>query len=283
LRIVEAKDATEEEIKINEVNTGTYCFNRKELEKFIHDIGMNEKKKEFYLTDIVEIFVKNKKKVCAASCGDSEAIGINTRRDLAVVNKIANKRNIDKLMDAGVTIIDPDTTYIASDVKIGQDTVIFPSTVIEPGVKIGRRCKIGPFARLRPGTALLDDVEIGNFVELCRSKIGEKTKIKHHTYLGDTCVGRNVNIGAGTITANYDGKNKSRTVIEDGVFVGVGAVLIAPVEIGKYAVVGAGSVVTKNKNVRAGETVVGIPARPLIKGKSVKVKKLKVKRTTGGA
>jgi bifunctional UDP-N-acetylglucosamine pyrophosphorylase/glucosamine-1-phosphate N-acetyltransferase len=165
-------------------------------------------------------------------------------------------------MEEGVTIEDPLSTTIGADVKIGRDTVIRPNTFIEPGVKVGKSCRIGPFARLHPGTDIGDDVEIGNFVELNRTSVGSRTKIKHHTYLGDTAVGRKVNIGAGTITANYDGAKKWRTVIEDEAFVGVGAVLIAPVKIGKGAKIGAGSVVTKNKDVPAGETVVGIPARP---------------------
>jgi len=129
-------------------------------------------------------------------------------------------------------------------------------------VRIGEGCRIGPFARIRPGTDISGNVEIGNFVEINRTTIGEGTKVKHHTYLGDAAVGRGVNIGAGVITANYDGKEKHRTVVEDEVFIGVGAVLIAPVKIGKGAVIGAGSVVTRNKDVAAGETVVGVPARP---------------------
>lgn len=140
--------------------------------------------------------------------------------------------------------------------------MIYPCTYIEGDVKVGAGCKIGPFARLRPGTRVHDKAEVGNFVELCRTEIGEGTKVKHHTYLGDTVVGKNANIGAGVITANYDGVKKSRTIIEDEVFVGIGARLIAPVKIGKGAVIGAGSVVTKNKDVAPGQTVAGIPAKP---------------------
>ena len=161
--------------------------------------------------------------------------------------------------------MDPDTTYIDEGAQIGKDTVIFPCTHIASDVKIAEGCKIGPFARLRPGTRIASGAEVGNFVELCRTEVGEGTKVKHHTYLGDTVVGKNANIGAGTITANWDGKDKYRTVIEDDAFIGVGAVLIAPVKIGKGAKVGAGSVVTKNKDVQAGETVVGVPAKPLVK------------------
>ena len=263
LKIVEDKDASGEEKNITEINVGTYCFRGADLKRFIRDIKINEKKKEFYLTDIIDILRQNKKKIVSENCGTREAIGINSRKDLAVVNKVANLKNIERLMESGITIIDPDTTYIDETAVIGMDTIIFPGTVIESDVTIADNCRVGPFARLRPGTRLSRGAEIGNFAELCRTEVGEGTKIKHQTYLGDTTIGSNVNIGAGAITANYDGKNKYRTVIEDNAFIGVGAVLIAPVRIGKGATVGAGSVVTKNKNVPAGKTVVGIPAKML--------------------
>jgi bifunctional UDP-N-acetylglucosamine pyrophosphorylase/glucosamine-1-phosphate N-acetyltransferase len=262
-KIIEEKDASGKEKDIKEVNVGTYCFQGARLSKFIEKIVINEKKKEFYLTDIVEIFVRNGEKVATRGCEADEVIGINSRKDLAVARKMLNRKTIEKLMESGVTVIDPDTTFVDEGAEIGKDTVVFPCTVIASDVKIAENCKIGPFARLRPGTRISSGAEIGNFVELCRAQIGEGTKVKHHSYLGDTVVGKNVNIGAGTITANYDGKNKHRTVIEDDAFIGVGAVLIAPVRIGKGAKVGAGSVITKGKDVRPGETVVGVPAKPL--------------------
>jgi bifunctional UDP-N-acetylglucosamine pyrophosphorylase/glucosamine-1-phosphate N-acetyltransferase len=266
-KIVEEKDASAGEKKINEVNVGTYCFDRADLKEHIARIKINEKKKEFYLTDMVDILAKSGKKIISVSCDFDEAIGINSRKDLAEANKMANTRTIERLMESGVTVIDPDNTYIDDSVEVGRDTIIFPNTVIEKDVKIEGGCRIGPFARLRPGTRVAKGAEIGNFVELCRTEIGENTKVKHHTYLGDTVVGKNVNIGAGTITANYDGKDKYRTVIKDNAFIGVGAVLIAPVTVGEDARVGAGSVVTKNKDVPAGGTVIGVPARPLDKKK----------------
>ncbi len=262
LKIVEDKDATYEEKKITEINVGTYCFRNAHLKEHIKDIEINKKKKEFYLTDIADIFVQNGKKVVSEHCSGEEAIGINTRADLAVANKIINKRTLQKLMESGVEITDPDTTFIDERVEIAKDTTILPSTVIEKDVKIASWCKIGPFARIRPGTTIAAGVEIGNYVEICRTEIGSGTKVKHHTYLGDTTVGRNVNIGAGTITANYDGKDKYKTIIEDDAFIGVGVTLIAPVKVGKGATVGAGSVVTKNKDVPEGETVIGVPAKP---------------------
>jgi bifunctional UDP-N-acetylglucosamine pyrophosphorylase/glucosamine-1-phosphate N-acetyltransferase len=166
-------------------------------------------------------------------------------------------------MQQGVTIIDPLNTYIEGDVDIKDDTVIYPYTFIENGVKIGKSCTIGPFARLRTGSIVDDEVSIGNFVEIVRSRIGSLTKIRHQSYIGDTIIGKNVNIGAGTIVANYDGKHKNKTIIEDNAFIGTGTILIAPVKVGKGAVTGAGSVVTKNHDVPAGKTVVGVPARIL--------------------
>jgi bifunctional UDP-N-acetylglucosamine pyrophosphorylase/glucosamine-1-phosphate N-acetyltransferase len=164
-------------------------------------------------------------------------------------------------MADGVTIVDPETAYIDSGVTIGRDTVIYPNTVIESGVKIGSHCAVGPFTRLRAGTELGDHSEAGNFVELVRTTVGRRCKIKHHAYLGDALLGDDINVGAGTITANYDGKNKHVTKIGNRVFLGVGSILIAPVRIGDGAVVGAGSVVTKRHDIPDGATVVGIPAR----------------------
>jgi bifunctional UDP-N-acetylglucosamine pyrophosphorylase/glucosamine-1-phosphate N-acetyltransferase len=261
--IVEETEATAEEKAIKEVNVGTYCFRGEEMRRFIPQIVMNKKKSEFYLTDIVRILSRNNQKISSEWCHQEEAIGVNSRKDLATVSKILNRKTAQKLMESGVTIIDPENTYIDKTARIGKDTTIFPFTVIEKDVEIASGCSIGPFARLRPGTKIANGVEIGNFVEVVRSEIGDNTKVKHHTYLGDTSVGRGVNIGAGTITANYDGKKKNRAVIEDGAFIGVGVTLIAPVKVGKKAVVGAGSVVTKNKNVADGEVVIGVPARPL--------------------
>jgi bifunctional UDP-N-acetylglucosamine pyrophosphorylase/glucosamine-1-phosphate N-acetyltransferase len=166
-------------------------------------------------------------------------------------------------MAEGVTVQDPATTTVYPDAGIGRDSVIYPNTIIESGVKIGSHCHIGPFARIRPGTEIADNAEIGNFVELVRTKIGESTRVKHHTYLGDASVGKNVNIGAGTITANYDGKNKNKTVIGDGSFIGVGTIFIAPVRVGKKAMTGAGTVILKGHNIKDGATAVGVPARIL--------------------
>jgi len=170
-----------------------------------------------------------------------------------------------KFLAQGVKIIDPLTTYIAEGVKIGKGTTIYPLTIIESQVTIGKNCSIGPFARLRKGTKLKDSASIGNFVEVVRSTVSSGSKAKHLTYLGDTFVEEEVNIGAGTIIANYDGKNKNKTVIKKGAFIGSGSILVAPVKIGKRAVTGAGAVVTKNRDVPDDTIVIGIPAKVLIK------------------
>jgi bifunctional UDP-N-acetylglucosamine pyrophosphorylase/glucosamine-1-phosphate N-acetyltransferase len=260
--IVEQEKTNLYEEVINEINAGTYCFKTADLFRALESVKPNNKKKEIFLTDAIAI-LKNKGALIESYLAEDpdEAIGVNTRRDLAASSAILKERIAEELMLEGVTIQDPASTVIYPGVKIGKDTTIYSNTVIESDVEIGARCSIGPFARIRPHVCIGNDVEIGNFVELNRTKVGDDTKIKHHTYLGDAIVGKKVNIGAGTITANYDGKSKNRTVIEDGAFLGVGAILIAPVKIGSLATVGAGSVVPKNHNVPKGATVVGVPAR----------------------
>ena len=262
VKIVEEEKAGLYEEVINEINVGTYCFKAKELFDALAEVKPDNAKKEFFLTDAIEILHKKGKIIEALTLKDSEEIiGINTRKDLAKASHILNTGVLDNLMAGGITIEDPATTIIYPDVKIGRDTVIRPNTVIESRVEIGKNCHIGPFARIRPDVYLGDSVDIGNFVELVRTKVADNTKIKHHTYLGDTTVGEGVNIGAGTITANFDGKNKNKTVIGDGAFIGVGAILIAPLKIGKNATVGAGAVVPRNHDVPKGATVVGVPAK----------------------
>lgn len=266
VKIVEEQDADKYEKAIGEVNVGAYSFKAKELFSALEEIKPDNAKKEYYLTDAIETLFKKKAKIESVCADDEEeALGVNSRSDLSCANAIINKRNMKRLAQKGVTIIDPATTFIYGDVEAAGDTVIYPHCVIEGAVKIGKACSIGPFARLRPGTVLEDDVQIGNFVEVVRSKIASGCKIKHHSYIGDTVMGKGVNVGCGTITANYDGKNKNRTIIGEGAFIGVGTILIAPVKIGKGAIIGAGSVVTKNKDVPAGVTVAGVPATVLKK------------------
>jgi bifunctional UDP-N-acetylglucosamine pyrophosphorylase/glucosamine-1-phosphate N-acetyltransferase len=270
-RIIEEEKIPVGAKSMNEVNVGTYCFKTEDLFRALGAVKPDNAKKEFFLTDTVEILYNNGRPIESITIkGPEEMIGINTRSDLAKANAILKRRIMEKLMSEGVTIEDPSSTVIYPGVKIGRDTRIFPNTIIESAVIIGKNCRIGPFARLRSGVRIGDGAEVGNFVELVRTVIGSGTKVKHHTYLGDAVVGKNVNIGAGTITANYDGKNKNRATIGDGCFVGVGAILIAPIKIGARALIGAGCVVPKNHNVPSGATVVGVPARKLEKNKNKK-------------
>lgn len=262
IAIREDKNATEQEKEVREINVGIYCFKSRQMREYLKKIELNPLKKEYYLTDIIEWLAKAGLKVDALVTADPpEGLGVNTRADLAAAQSIIQKRILDKLMTNGVTIVDPSTTYIDADVKIGQDTIIRPCSVIEGNVKIGKGCVIGPFARLRPGTIIDDHVEIGNFTEVSRTRIHSKTVMKHFSFLGDAVVGKKVNIGAGTVTANYDGVNKSLTTIGDESFIGSDSILIAPVTIGKRALVGAGSVVTKGKIIPDGVIAVGVPAR----------------------
>src|SRR5260370_24512360 len=204
----------------------------------------------------------------------NEAMGVKDRIRLAAATKIMQRRILDRLMEDGVTIVDPDSTFIDAGVTVGQDTSIEPFSVIKGKTEIGSECRIGPhvqiedarigdrsdcgpFAKLRPGTEIADDVHIGSFVELVRTKVGRGSRVPHVSYLGDTDLGEDANIGAGTITANFDGERKNRTEIGDGAFVGVDTMLVAPVKLGKGARTGAGSVVTKD--VPDGATAVGVP------------------------
>jgi bifunctional UDP-N-acetylglucosamine pyrophosphorylase / glucosamine-1-phosphate N-acetyltransferase len=260
--IREHKDASDEERAIHEINVGVYCFRSPLLFENLKKIALNPKKKEFYLTDIIELLLSRNETVETFMTEDPNvAFGVNTREDLALCESILRERINRRLMLSGVTIVDPKTTFIDDDVQIGADTVIHPFTVIQSGVKIGRECSIGPFARVRPGTVLGNKVEIGNFGEISRTKIGDGTLMKHFGFLGDTDIGNGANIGAGCVTANYDGKNKNKTRIGAKAFIGSDSVLVAPVEIGPEAVVGAGSVVTKNTKVPKGGLAVGLPAR----------------------
>ena len=265
--IVEDRDADDFQKNIKEINTGIMCFHKDRLVSGLKSINLNKRKKEYYLTDIIEIFYKKGYLLDALKAPDiNEVLGINSRQDLAKANKIMQQRINQDLMREGVTIVDPDSTFVGFGVKVARDTTIYPFTVIERDVKIGKRCLVGPFAHLREGTILDDEVWVGNFLEICRAKISQKTIAKHFGYLGDTIIGKNVNIGAGTVTANFDGRKKNTTVIKDRAFIGCDTVLVAPVKIGRGAVTGAGAVVVKKKNIAEGVTVVGIPARPL-KGK----------------
>lgn len=245
--IVEEKDACVETKKIKEINSGVYCFNWKTVQQGVFELKNNNSQNEYYLTDLIKWGIDRSKKVCPYVLqSKEETLGINSKKQLAEVTKIMRMRKLDELMNSGVTIVDPDTTYISPETSIGADTVILPSVVIEGKNKIGKNCKIGPFSHLRGDCVIEDYVKIGNFVELKKAEVKSHTNICHLSYVGDAFVGENVNIGAGTITANYDSrtKTKSKTTIENNASIGSNVVLVAPVNLGEKSFIGAGSVIT---------------------------------------
>lgn len=247
--IVEEKDATPEQKAIKEVNAGIYCLNWQKIKPAFSQLTSNNAQGEYYLTDIISWAGKCSLNVNAFILNDNEEIfGINSKVHLAEATKMMNRKNIEKHLENGVTIVDPNSTWISSDTEIGADTIIFPGTYITGKNKIGTKCMIGPFAHIRGGVELGDKVKIGNFVEVKKSKIASNTNACHLTYLGDSELGSGVNIGAGTITANYNHftKVKNKTIIKNGASIGSNSVLVAPVEIGKEANIGAGTVVTKD-------------------------------------
>ena len=280
LRNVEQKDATPEEQKVTEINTGTYCFDNRTLFETLKKVKNNNTQGEYYLPDVVGILQSESALVSAYVTEDfSETLGINDRVVLAEAERVMRRRIAEKHMRNGVTIINPENTYISAAAEIGRDTVLQPGTMIEGHTVIGSKCiigpnsqivdsvigdnttvhssvvlssrigsatAIGPFAHIRPDSDLGDSVKIGNFVEVKKSTLGEGSKVSHLSYIGDAKIGSHVNVGCGTITVNYDGKNKHLTTIEDDAFIGCNSNLVAPVTVGKGAYVAAGSTITKN-------------------------------------
>lgn len=247
--IVEEKDATPEQKSVKEVNAGIYCLNWSKVQPAFQQLKNNNVQGEYYLTDIIELGKKQNLRVNAYILEDNtEIYGINSRLNLAEATKIMNDRKLKELMNDGVTIVDPSCTWISDDTEIGSDTIIYPSTYIEGKNKIGKNCKIGPFAHLRGGVEIGDNVKIGNFVEVKKSKINSNTNAGHLSYIGDSELGAHVNIGAGTITANFNPITniKSKTILKDNVKIGSNCVLVAPVTVEEGANIGAGSVITKD-------------------------------------
>lgn len=247
--IVEEKDATPEQKAVKEVNAGIYCLNWGKVKSAFSQLKTNNAQGEYYLTDIISWGKEQALKVNAFILDDSDEIyGINSRLNLATATKIMNRRNLERYMENGVTIVDPESTWISEDTEIGTDTIIYPATYIEGKNKIGKSCKIGPCAHLRGGVEVCDNVKVGNFVEVKKSKISSNTNVGHLSYIGDSELGEHVNIGAGTITANYNPltKAKTKTVLKNDVKIGSNTVLVAPVTVEGGANVGAGTVVTKN-------------------------------------
>ncbi len=279
-RIVEAKDASPDEIKIREINTAIYCFKLQHLQTYLRKIKPNNKQKEYYLTDVIGLMANDGLKINGVVSEDPDIVlGVNDRVQLAELGDIIRKRILKKLMLEGVTVVDPCSTYVDWDVKIGQDTILYPGTIIEKGSQIGADCligpsarlvnvevgdrvtilysqviestigdgtRIGPFANIRPGCRIGQDVRVGDFVEAKNAIIGNSVSMAHLAYVGDAEVGDHTNIGAGTITCNYDGIKKNRTIIGRNAFVGSNVTLIAPVTVGDGAYIAAGSTITKD-------------------------------------
>lgn len=261
-RIVEQKDATAEERSIGEVNLGVYVFPGAALVEALPRLENDNAQGEYYLTDLLAMAVRQGRPVAVVELDDpEEAQGVNTVAQLAEVRWALQMRILEEHMSAGVFIEDPATTIIDHGVEIGVGTHILPCTVIRGGVVIGSGCEVGPFTQLRKGTVLEDGAEVGNFTECKNTRLGPGTKAKHLSYLGDAEVGADVNIGAGTIFANYDGQEKHRTRVGDRVFVGSGTIIVAPADLPDDSTTGAGAVLTRSAKMGAGETWVGIPAR----------------------
>ena len=247
VEIVEEKDATEDQRKIKEINSGIYCFDIEELLKAIKEIKPNNAQGEYYLTDVIKIMSEKGLKTGALIVEDNtEILGVNDRIQLELLTRVLRMRINMEHMRAGVTIEDSNCTYIYDNVKIGKDTVIHPNTTIKSGVVIGENCEIGPNAYIREGCVLDDNVKIGSFVEIKKTKVGKGSKVPHLSYMGDCEIGENVNIGCGTITCNYDGAEKHKTKIGDDSFIGSNVNLVAPVNIGKNVVIAAGSTITED-------------------------------------
>ena len=247
--IIEEKDATSDQKLVKEVNAGIYCINWETIAPAFKNLQNNNAQGEYYLTDIVKWAVQNNLKVQSYILQNNEEIfGINSKIQLAQATKMLNVKSLNKLMAEGVQITDPDSTFISPETTIGTDTLILPNVYITGKNTIGKHCKIGPFSHIRDGANIGDNVRIGNFVEIKKSTIKSNTNVSHLSYIGDSELGSHVNIGAGTITANYDSitKIKSKTTIKDGVSIGSNSVLVAPVTINDNAMIGAGSVITKD-------------------------------------
>ena len=294
LKIIEERDCTSEQRRINELNPGFYCFDIPALFSALKKLEPANAQKEYYLTDVPEHMLAEGHSVMALYHENAEELdGINTRAELAEMWKRLRHETIDRLMESGVTIVDPDSTYIDDTVTIGRDTIIHPQVILEGDSRIGSNCQInswshltnveigdecqvlnscvmvnskltarnsiGPFAHLRMQTELAEEAVVGNFVEVKKSKLGRKTKSMHLTYLGDATIGDRVNIGAATVTCNYDGKQKHQTIIEDDVKIGSDTMLVAPVRVGRGAVSGAGSVIIED--VPPDTLVAGVPAK----------------------
>lgn len=293
--IVEAKDASAEDLAIDFVNSGVMAVAAEFLARALPQLNNENAKREFYLTDIVAIARAEGLSCVVEEADNDEVLGVNSRVELAIAEEIWQDRRRFATMETGVTLIDPSTVYFSWDTEIATDVVVEPNVFFGPGVKVGANtrikahshlegatigdnCVVGPFARLRPGARLADDARIGNFVEVKNADIGAGAKIPHLSYVGDAKIGGGANIGAGAITCNYDGFSKLKTEIGEGAFIGSNSALVAPVKIGKGAYVGSGSVITKD--VEADSLAVARGRQAEIKGWASKFRALYAKRKT---
>lgn len=304
-RIVEEKDATENERQVKEINTGTYYFDNEALFEVLKEVGNENAQGEYYLPDVIEILKNQSESVAAFPIPDTtEALGVNNRIALSEAEALMRKRINEKHMTNGVTFIDPAATYIESDVEIGQDTVIEANVTLTGSTVIGEDCVIqagsriadsqigdqveirnstieeskidskvdvGPYSHIRPDTWLKEGVHVGNFAEIKKSTLGKNTKVGHHTYVGDAEIGEEVNFGAGSVIVNYDGNYKHKSIIEDRAFIGCNANIVSPVHIGKDTVLGAGSTLTKDIN--EGELAIERSEQANIPGYTEKIRK----------
>jgi bifunctional UDP-N-acetylglucosamine pyrophosphorylase/glucosamine-1-phosphate N-acetyltransferase len=262
-KMVEFKDATEEERAVRLCNSGMMAVRAKDLFRWLDQVGNDNAACEYYLPDIVNVAAAEGREAVVIEGDPYEAAGVNSRAELAHLELEWQRRRREQVLDEGATLIDPESVWFAYDTKLGRDVTVEPHVVFGPGVKvadgatihafshiegatIGAKASIGPFARIRPGTRLGDKTKVGNFVELKKAVIGEGAKVNHLSYVGDASVGPKANIGAGTITCNYDGFGKYQTNIGEGAFIGSNTALVAPVTIGDGAIVGAGSVITRD-------------------------------------
>ncbi|MDU4938562.1 MAG: bifunctional UDP-N-acetylglucosamine diphosphorylase/glucosamine-1-phosphate N-acetyltransferase GlmU [Clostridium sp.] len=297
VKIVEHKDCNEEELKVNEMNAAMYCFDIKELLSSLDKLSNNNSQGEYYLTDVIGILKEAGKRVGAVVADYEDTIGVNSRTQLAEAEEILRSRINNMHLENGVTLIDPKTTYIGTDVEIGKDTIIYPNniiegktvikenctilqncrikdSIIESGVevqasvvlesKIGENTTVGPFAYIRPETSIGNNARIGDFVEIKKSTIGNGTKVSHLTYIGDAEVGSGCNFGCGTVVVNYDGKEKHKTVIGDNSFIGCNTNLVSPVKVGDNTYIAAGSTITSE--VKEGDLAIARAKQRNIEG-----------------
>lgn len=273
--IVEFKDASPTEKEINLCNSGIYALPAKLLFELLAEVKNDNSKGEYYLTDIVKIAAKRNLKTVFALADEAEVLGVNNMLELAHAEASMQMRLCTQALENGVQMIAPETVFLSADTKFGKDVLLKPFVVIGENVEIGDGVEVGPYAHIRAGTKLAAGAKIGNFVETKNAKIGAGSKINHLSYVGDATIGEKVNIGAGTITCNYDGYNKSETIIEDGVFVGSNTALIAPVKVGKGAIIAAGS--TISEDVEADSLAISRSQQKNLAEGAVRFKKKKLK------